>query len=101
MTDRPGPRGMLTPDAARQVAASLRRFADSVRPTDIIGYHDDVGTGEDLADLLDLGASTIERLLDPIDADDGAALIVHAGGRTWIHHPGAEPTPGGDHTPGV
>lgn len=64
MTDRSGPQGLITPDAARQVAASLHRFADSVRPTETIGYHNDVGTGEDLADLLDLGASTIERLLD-------------------------------------
>lgn len=40
---------------------------------------------------------TAEQMLN----EDGAALIVQAGGRTWVHHPGGESDRAGDHTPGV
>lgn len=47
-------------------------------------------------DLPDAVWATAEQMLD-----DGAALIVQAGGRTWVHHQGEVKQWGGDATPGV
>lgn len=123
------PGDMTDVNAARAMAARLRDFANSVRHVEHIDYGDDWGTGEGLAELLDKAAATIDELtgdeydgpselhpltngtvtIDLPDAvwataeqmlDDGAALIVQAGGRTWVHHPGEAKQWGRDDTAG-